>query len=326
MGIKIWRHERPVTGPVRATEQDIDELNRVFSDSFTDRYRRDGMIGVRVPQLNPDIWNYAIRDAGDGAMIWRDEDDRLLAFNMSHYSGAEGWMGPLAVRSDRQGEGFGKLIVGAAIEWLKDHNATTIGLETMPRTMENIGFYGALGFLPRYLTVTMSSPSVRRSISPRYFLLGTADASQQPELLERCRRSLQACAPGYDFTREHRLTEELGIGDTLLLEDEARIRGFALWHSASLADDKRGDELRVLKLFADSTETFERLLSALEKCASRRGIPRVTIRCQTFFSQAFRSLTRRGYKVTWTDLRMTLDQFDEKLAVAGAILLSNWEI
>ena len=122
MGIKIWRHERPVTGPVRATEQDIDELNRVFSDSFTDRYRRDGMIGVRVPQLNPDIWNYAIRDAGDGAMIWRDEDDRLLAFNMSHYSGAEGWMGPLAVRSDRQGEGFGKLIVGAAIEWLKDIN------------------------------------------------------------------------------------------------------------------------------------------------------------------------------------------------------------
>ena len=64
---------------------------------------------------------------------------------MVHRSGTEGWMGPLAVRPDRQGEGLGRQIVQAGIEWLRGQGATTIGLETMPRTVDNIGFYSRLG-------------------------------------------------------------------------------------------------------------------------------------------------------------------------------------
>ena len=88
---------------------DIDPLNRVFAEAFTDRYSRDGLVGVRVPQLNTLVWRYAIEDAGDGAMVWRDAEGQLVAFNMVHRSGTEGWMGPLAVRPDRQGEGLGSL-------------------------------------------------------------------------------------------------------------------------------------------------------------------------------------------------------------------------
>src|SRR5690242_21906320 len=42
----------------------------------------------------------------------------------------EGWMGPLAVRVDRQGSGIGKTIVRAATDWLLDRGVTTLGLET----------------------------------------------------------------------------------------------------------------------------------------------------------------------------------------------------
>lgn len=97
-----WLPDRSVSGPERATVRDIEPLNRIFSDAFTDRYRRDGLVGVRVPYLNPLIWRYAIEDAGEGAMIWRDGEGRAVAFNMVHRSGTEGWMGPLAVRPDRQ--------------------------------------------------------------------------------------------------------------------------------------------------------------------------------------------------------------------------------
>ncbi len=326
MGIKTWRHDRLITGPVQASVDDIEELNRVFSDSFTDRYRRDGMMGVRVPPLNPDIWCYAIRDAGEGAMLWSDEKGELLAFNMVHYSGVEGWMGPLAVRSDRQGEGLGKLIVNTAIDWLKDRGATTIGLETMPRTAENIGFYSSLDFRPGYLTVTMGSPSTKHSIAPEYFLLSGPSSRQQAELLERCRQRLNLAAPGYDFTREHQLTEELGIGDTIIIEEGSEVRGFALWHSAALADNRGPEEIRILKLFADSVDTFEKLISATESCAARSGISRVTIRCQTSRKQAYSSLIMRRYQVSWTDLRMTLDGFEETDVGESAVLLSNWEI
>ena len=110
---------------------------------------------MRVPQLNPVIWRYAIEDAGDGAMVWRDAAGELVGFNMVHRSGTEGWMGPLAVRPERQGEGLGSGMVLAGIDWLKAEGARTIGLETMPRTVDNIGFYSRLGFMPGHLTITL---------------------------------------------------------------------------------------------------------------------------------------------------------------------------
>ncbi|MFI5279911.1 MAG: GNAT family N-acetyltransferase, partial [Gemmatimonadales bacterium] len=143
----MWRPERAAHGPLPVTDRDIPALNRLFADAFTDRYRRDGLVGVRVPFLNEAIWRYAILDAGGGAMLWKDEGDRVVAFNIAHRSGTEGWMGPLCVRPDRQLAGLGGEIVGAAVEWLKGQGAKTIGLETMPRTVDNIGFYSRLGFV-----------------------------------------------------------------------------------------------------------------------------------------------------------------------------------
>src|SRR5213592_4481320 len=131
--MRAWLPDTRVIGPERATERDIEGLNRVFAEAFTDRYRRDGLIGVRVAQLNPLVWRYALLDAGEGAMVWRDEHADIAAFNVAHQAGVEGWMGPLAVRPDRQGTGVGKTIVRTAADWLIDRGVTTLGLETMPR-------------------------------------------------------------------------------------------------------------------------------------------------------------------------------------------------
>src|SRR2546429_5659777 len=155
--MRAWLPDTRITGPERPTERDIEGLNRVFADPFTDRIGRDGLVGVRVPQLNPLVWRYALLDAGDGAMIWRDEHEDVAAFNIAHQAGVEGWMGPLAVRPDRQGTGVGKTIVRTAADWLIDRGVTTLGLETMPRTPENIGFYARLGFGPGFLTVTLTN-------------------------------------------------------------------------------------------------------------------------------------------------------------------------
>src|SRR2546421_10884173 len=71
--MRAWLPERQVYGPEPAGERDTEGLNRVFADAFTDRYRRDGLVGVRVPHLNPQVWRYALLDAGAGAMLWRDQ-------------------------------------------------------------------------------------------------------------------------------------------------------------------------------------------------------------------------------------------------------------
>jgi GNAT superfamily N-acetyltransferase len=319
----MWRPDRSLRGPDRPTLRDIEPLNRVFADAFTDRYSRDGLVGVRVPHLNTLVWRYALEDAGQGAMVWRDADGQLAAFNMVHRSGVEGWMGPLAVRPDRQGEGLGSNMVRVGIEWLKTQGASTIGLETMPRTVENIGFYSRIGLVPGPLTVTLVHDAPRRLGTPPE-LLSTA-GRQVAERLEECRRLTDELSPGVDFSREIPLTRDLGIGDTTLVRDGNELLGFALWHSTPLAAGRAKDEVRVLKLVARSPAVFDRLLEALHGTAASERVGRIAIRCQTEYDDVYLRLIGSGYRVHWTDLRMILRGYPQPPRGVG-ILLSNWEI
>lgn len=319
----MWRPDRSVRGPDRPTLRDIESLNRVFADAFTDRYSRDGLVGVRVPQLNNLVWRYALEDAGDGSMVWRDADGQMVGFNMVHRSGTEGWMGPLAVRPDRQGEGLGSAMVRTGIEWLRGQGATTIGLETMPRTVDNIGFYSRIGLVPSHLTVTLVHDVARRAIGTPE-VLSSAGAAWA-ERLEECRRLADRVLPGVDFTRELALTRDLGIGDTTVVREEHTVTGFALWHSTPLAAGRPKDELRVLKLVAGSAAAFERLVHAIQLTAMNERVSRVAIRCQTEFTGAYLRLIDLGYRVHWTDLRMLLQGYPQRVPSEG-ILMSNWEI
>jgi GNAT superfamily N-acetyltransferase len=319
----MWRPDRSVRGPDRPSYRDIDPLNRVFAEAFTDRYSRDGLVGVRVPQLNPLVWRYAIDDAGDGAMVWRDADGHMVAFNMVHRSGTEGWMGPLAVRPDRQGEGLGSLMVRTGIDWLRAQGATTIGLETMPRTVDNIGFYSRIGLVPGHLTVTLVHDVPRRPNAEPGLLTGSGTAPDSG--IVECRRLVQSLLPGVDFTREIALTRELAIGDTTLIREGRELVAFALWHSTPLAAGRPKDELRVLKLVARDASAFDRLLDVLPVAAAREKVGRIAVRCQSEFAPAYLRLVTRGYRVHWTDLRMTLQGFAQKTPDQG-IVMSNWEI
>jgi GNAT superfamily N-acetyltransferase len=319
----MWRPDRSVRGPDLPTLRDIESLNRVFADAFTDRYSRDGLVGVRVPQLNSLVWRYALEDAGDGAMVWRDADGQMIAFNMVHRSGTEGWMGPLAVRPDRQGEGLGSAMVRTGIEWLRSQGATTIGLETMPRTVDNIGFYSRIGLVPGYLTVTLVHDVPRRMVGTVELLSSAGRAWE--DRLEECRLLAGRILPGVDFTRELALTRELGIGDTTLCHEGRSLTAFALWHSTPLAAGRAKDELRVLKLVASTPAAFERLLQSLQISALNERVSRVAIRCQTEFPQAYLRLIDLGYRVHWTDLRMLLQGYLQRTPETG-IVMSNWEI
>lgn len=322
----IGRSWRPVPpdGPLQARVGDVPQLNEVFSDAFSERYRRDGMVGVRVPYLNPAIWRYAIEDAGDGALLWRGDRGDVVAFNMVHRSGTEGWMGPLAVRPDAQGAGLGKDIVRAGVRWLETRGSRVVGLETMPRTMDNIGFYSTLGFVPGRLTLTVTVAAAAAERAP--VLLGRLPGAEREEAIHACRALADSLAPGYDFSREIVLTDHLSLGDTVLLWDaDGTLGGFALCHTASLVEGRAREELRVLKLVLRRVGDLDRMTAAVADFARRSGTRRVAIRVQGEYEDVYAQLIAAGGKVRWTDLRMALADRAERRP-AGAVLLSNWEI
>jgi GNAT superfamily N-acetyltransferase len=323
VSVRSWRPLGHLNGPHRARSEDINALNVVFSDAFTERYRRDGMIGVRVPNLNPQVWRYAIEDADRGAMIWRDSRGEIAAFNMVHHSGVEGWMGPLAVRTEFQGSGAGKEIVERGIDWLRAQGASVIGLETMPRTMDNIGFYSGVGFVPGRLTITLSLDAASADRVPE--LLGRMSVREREDELAATRALVSDIAPGYDYTREIELTESLALGDTLLLREKGTLVGFALCHTAPLVEGRTREELRVLKLALTSDEHLDALVRSLCDFARRSGTRRVAFRVQGQYGVMYQRLVAMGARVRWTDLRMALVGHEEPPPTRG-ILLSNWEI
>ena len=320
---RSWRPANVLEGPFAARLEEIDELNHVFSESFTERYRRDGMVGVRVPFLNPAVWRYAIRDAADGAMVWRGERNEIVGFNIVHRSGVEGWMGPIAVRSENQGVGAGKEIVRKGVEWLKVHGASVIGLETMPRTMDNIGFYSALGFVPGKLTLTMTVDAAYTERAASLF--GRLSASDKDAALTECRDLVSSLQPGYDHSREIILTDELALGDTLLLYKKDRLVGFALCHTAPLVEGRAREDLRVLKLALDDLSLLDEMMRLLADLARRSGTRRVSIRVQTEYEAAYQRLIALRARIRWSDLRMSYTGCTERRAERG-LVLSNWEI
>ena len=318
-----WRTARPLEGPSVATIDDIPQLNEVFAEAFTERYRKDGMNGVRVPPLNSAIWRYAIEDAGDGALCWRDERGRIAAFNIVHHSGTEGWMGPLCVRPDCQGAGLGKIIVQSGMRWLRQQSVKVIGLETMPRTMDNIGFYSNLGFVPGHLTVTLTLDAALAERGAE--LLSRLSPREKEAAIAACRELTMRVMPGYDFTRELELTDRLALGDTILMGPLDAPTGFAVCHTVPLVEGRPRDELRVLKLVLARRSGLLPLLGSLADLAHRSGARRVAIRLQGDYPDAYRTLVALGARVRWTDLRMSAHGWNEVPPTEGMIL-SNWEI
>jgi hypothetical protein len=242
---------------------------------------------------------------------------------MVHRSGVEGWMGPIAVRTEQQGAGAGKEIVRRGVDWLKVHGATVIGLETMPRTLDNIGFYSGLGFVPGRLTLTTTLDAAYAEKPATLF--GRLPARDRDDVLARCREIVGSMQPGWDHTREIQLTDELALGDTLLLQRGETVVGFALCHTAPLVEGRAREELRVLKLALPNFADFDDMLRLLCDFARRSGTRRVSIRVQGEYEQAYRHLITRRARLRWSDLRMTLQGYAEKTPAHG-IMLSNWEI
>jgi hypothetical protein len=191
----------------------------------------------------------------------------------------------------------------------------------MPRTVDNIGFYSRLGLVPGHLTVTLT-----RELGPRPIdageLLSTRDVAHG---IGECRALTERLAPGVDFTRELALTHELHVGDTTMLRRDGELVAFALWHSTPLAAGRPKDELRVLKLVAADDLALDRLLDAVRAAAHRERVRRVGVRCQTAYGDAYLRLIGQGFRVHWTDLRMTLRDHPDRPPARG-VVMSNWEI
>jgi hypothetical protein len=157
-------------------------------------------------------------------------------------------------------------------------------------------------------------------------LLARRSTLEKESTLAECRALLDRLAPGYDYTREIQLTDELSLGDTVILRNsDGVLEGFALAHTVPLVEGRAREELRVLKLVLVREELFPEMSRSLCDFARRSGTRRVALRVQGEYQTTYQRLVKMGARVRWTDLRMALSGYDEERP-ESALVLSNWEI
>ncbi|HRP07563.1 MAG TPA: hypothetical protein PLL69_03655, partial [Gemmatimonadales bacterium] len=91
-----------------------------------------------------------------------------------------------------------------------------------------------------------------------------------------------------------------------------------------LAAGRQDGELRLLMLVAADLGSARRVIASAMNDAAELRAEQVALRCQGSQPELYAALIEAGWKVRWTDLRMTLAGYPEQ--APRGVMLSNWEI
>jgi len=212
--------------------------------------------------------------------------------------GSYALLGPLAVRPDHWDGGVGRLLWEARLPLLEKWSTTHAALFTRAET-KNIHLYQTFGFWPGLLTALTGKqldPVPGPGLVQTFSELST-DA--RAGALADCRQLTDTLYPGLDLEAEIRAVDRQMLGDTILLDDEGGVCGFAVCHAG--AGSEAGPGACYLKFAAvrggeGASRRFERLLDACERFAAARGLTRLLAGVNTGRHEAYRTLLDRGHR------------------------------
>lgn len=244
---------------------------------------------------------------------------RLAGFLFARVHGSEGWFGPLAIHPRYQGNGFGKLLIEHAIAYMKDRGCTCIGLETMPRTYNNLGLYTRMGFQPGALVMTcqVPIPATVPTVPGAHpaFLMSQLTEPEQETLRTEIMALWNRVAPGLDYTGSIESGYRHDFGDVLLTRDDDQVTGCLQFHHSRYFVTDGAGVLRIARITAvRDSNAFARLISGLATYGLDHSMNELYIRCQASDWQTTKQLIDWGFRIAHTDLRMHLETHPEQIS------------
>jgi len=232
--------------------------------------------------------------AAPGWAFAAELDGEVVGSNLAARWGSYGFFGPLSVHPDHWNRGVASRLLEPVVALFAEWGVGLAGLFTFPHSPRHIGLYQKFGFWPQYLTPVLAKVVAPAPGELRAATYAGAPGAGRPALLDACRRVTDAIFDGLDVAHEIQAAHELGVGDTVILEEGA----FAVCH---LGAGEAGSGTCFVKFAAarpgaGAGDRFERLLDACEALAAQRRLGRVVAGVNTARHDAYRRLLARGYR------------------------------
>jgi ribosomal protein S18 acetylase RimI-like enzyme len=309
-------------------EKDINVVRQIDAHGFApwlERYIGDS---TQLPLRTTDNIRSSISNDPKGAFVAEVENE-VVGFIFSRTWGGVGWFGTFAVLPEHQGKGIGKKLLSSSLEYLTQRPDRTIGLETMPDSSSNLGFYLKSGFQPSLPTFQLSkqvSPeTVGDIVLPHW---SSADNKTQQKWLSELLEATNQIYPGLDYSKEIITTTSFGFGETLILIADDQAIGFSTVRLSSLREGLSFDSARieVMAIHPEFTseEKFSLLINATMHLARMNNKQALIVSVNACHSWALNQLLSMGFIVESMMIRMVMAGTDKEIPMTDSVNLSHW--
>ena len=287
-------------------ERDLPQADRIFRLAF------GTFLGLPDPLAfggDSDFVGTRWRAAPDAA-LGAYTDDTLVGSNFAARWGSFGFFGPLTVHPEHWDKGIARRLLAETMALFAQWNIRHVGLFTFPHSTKHVGLYQRFGFWPQQLTPVMAKAVGDVADAGRWQRYSALDATARADALDACRALADAIHPGLDLSREIDAAATQGIGDTVLVYEDAKLVAFAVCHLGK--DSEAGSGTAYVKFGAarpgpHPAEHFARLLSACEALAHASAAAQLLAGVNTARHDAYRCMLDRGFRPVIQGVAMQLD-------------------
>ena len=284
-------------------EADVSAADRIFGQAFAK------FLGIADPR---DF----IRDRALIATRWRADpeaprgafvDGTLVGSCIITRWGNFGFIGPVSVRPDFWDKGVAKQLVAAAVAFLDQAGIRQSALFTFAGSPKHIALYQKFGFWPQYLTPVMTRNVVATGGATAWSRFSALRPAARTRCLEQCGEITDRIFPGLSLAAEIRSIADQRLGDTILVDDDDGLAGFACCHVGAGTEAGAGAVLvkfAAMRPGARAPETFARVLDACEALAAEAGCATLMAGINAARHQAYRQMIDRGYRILMSGVAM----------------------